>query len=262
MRFWMRGWLKLLLALAVASSAAGCGGGRATVQYPLESVSDTGAGRSFVYRAAGRSVPDVARELIASDRPQQVSPENPERMFLVYPDRLVHLQRDPNRPADTLIEISDRAFVQQQYDVSFLQMYLLAEALDELFDAAKPKIGHYRGYTERDVYRPTTVYRAPTDADRKAAPPLTVDRKGQIFKRADLPPASSDAKIGGSGDVFKKAPVSVAEPSQRSTGSTGTIRKNTASGEVKPKSSVFSQPRPRSPPKTRVGSKGRIMVRR
>src|SRR5690606_30407314 len=105
--------------------------------YPLESVNKSGSETSHVYRAAGESVPLVAGLLAERRVPKQVSPEDEERMFLVYNDEWVHLQRDPDNPEDTLIEVSSTSYVQNNYSPSFLEMYLLASVIGDLFDSGR-----------------------------------------------------------------------------------------------------------------------------
>ena len=72
---------------------------------------------------------------MAANTPDQSSPEDTERMFLVYGDEYYHLQQDPQKPADTLIEIDSKEYVQRNYDSSFLQGYLTAVLIGNLFDS-------------------------------------------------------------------------------------------------------------------------------
>lgn len=52
--------------------------------------------------------------------------------------------------------------------------------LDALFDSLRGS-GSYRGYSSRDVYRPSQgQYRAPTVQEKKAIPPITVERKVRL----------------------------------------------------------------------------------
>lgn len=69
-----------------------------------------------MYRAANRSVPEVAKELINEREPQQASKEDENQMFLVYSDKIYNLQKDKEKPSDTLIEISNKEFVRQNYN--------------------------------------------------------------------------------------------------------------------------------------------------
>lgn len=150
--------------------------------YPLESVSGSGQSTSYVYRGADRTVPEVAKELSDQRKPDQISAESTERMFLVYQDQYYHLQQDPKKPEDTLVEVDSKEYVRQNYSSSFLQGYLTATLIGNLFDTFGGRgSGNYRGYTERDTYKPKAgSYRAPTNNDKKLAPPLTVERKGSI----------------------------------------------------------------------------------
>ena len=123
-----------MLSLLV-SLLSGCGAPNIKDTYPLESVNRDGNATSYVYRAADKSVPDVAGELIAANTPDQSSPEDTERMFLVYGDEYYHLRQDPQKPTDTLIEIDSKEYVQRNYDSSFLQGYLTAVLIGNLFDS-------------------------------------------------------------------------------------------------------------------------------
>lgn len=239
-------WLKLLLiASFVVSVAAGCAPVSVAESYPLESVNQDGAETSYVYRAAGASVPEVARLLAEQRAPKQASAEDEERMFLVYDEEWIHLQQDPEQPSDTLIEVSSVAYVQNNYSPSFLQGFLLATVLDDLFDASR-RSGDYRGYSTKDTYKPKTEYRAPTAEDRKVAPPVTVERKGSILKRG----GGADHTVGSSGNILK-----------RDTDK-GVIAPDTKDSGAKAKPSAFQPPKKFKAPKTKVGGFGKITRRR
>lgn len=195
--------LKLMLVLSlVMSLLSACGMPSVQDTYPLESVSGSGNTTSYVYRAADRSVPEVAQELSEQRKPDQISAENEERMFLVYQDQYYHLQQDPNKKEDTLIEVDSKEYVRQNYDSSFLQGYLTATLIGNLFDSfGGSGYGKYRGYTDRDTYKPNQgTYRAPTNNDKKAAPPITVDRKGSITRRG----GDTDTSVGSGGGLFSR----------------------------------------------------------
>lgn len=180
-------WLNILLILSlIVTLLTGCAGVDQTVRvsYPLESVNGSGSAVSYVYRAAGITVPEVAAELIAQSPPEQQSPEAADRMFLVYANAIIHLQQDRQLPADTLIEVDTKEYVRNNYSMSFLQGYLLASLVNDLFDYGRFRGGNYRGYTNRDIYKPTTgTYRTPTTAERQKAPPMTVDKQGSVVRR-------------------------------------------------------------------------------
>ena len=235
-------WLKIVLVLSfLVSLLSGCGSPpNVQESYPLESVSRDGAATSYVYRAEGKSVPVVAKELSEETTSDQMSEENAERMFLVYGDDIYHLQQDPANPEDTLVEIDSKEYVRQNYDSSFLQGYLTATLIGNLFDSIGGRGGGYRGYTSRDVYQPKQgTFKAPSTEDKKVAPPMTVDRSGKISRRGQ----TSD-KVGSGGSIFKREPAS--EPSR------GTINRGQSGNSS---GGIFSSPKKSySKPKTRVGS--------
>lgn len=245
--------LKLLIVTSLFVSVfAGCApaslASTTAEQYPLVSVNGSGSETSYVYRAADQTVPEVASALADKRKPEQISEQNNERMFLVYNNEWYHLQQDPENPEDTLVEISSVEYVRNNYSPSFLETYLIASIIGDLFDSGR-SYGNYRGYTSKDTYKPKTDYRAPSADDLKKAPPVTVDRKGTILKRGntDSSSTSSSAKssVGSSGSIFSK----------------GTITKNTdSSSSTKSKSSSITKKK--STPKIKVGGKGKITRRR
>jgi len=212
-------------------------------QYPLESVNGSGNQTSYVYRAENRSVPDVAADLIKQRDPKQQSDVSTERMFLVYSDEIIHLQQAPDKPADTLIEIDSTEYVRQNYSSGFLEGYLIASVLDDLFDKGKYGSGKYRGYSSKDKYKPNTTYRVPTVEDKKLAPPVTVNRSGTVFKRSKDANATADSN---------KNSITT-KPSTK-----GKIIKN--NDQKSKSSSVYTKPRT-SRPSVKVG-KSRITRRR
>ncbi|SFS60741.1 DUF4247 domain-containing protein [Paenibacillus sp. BC26] len=238
--------IKLLLVVTlIVPLLAACGLNKTIEEnYPLESVNGSGNETSYVYRAAGVSVPEVAKALIDESKPQQQSPEKTDHMFLVYSDRVVHLQQDAAKPEDTLIEVDSKEYVRNNYSSSFLQGYLIASILGDLFDNGRYGHGTYRGYTDRDKYKPKGgTYHAPSVQEKKAVPPMTVNRTGSIFKRSK----NADTSKVGEGGLFNKAPPK-----------TGKITRD--SGDSK-KSGSWLTPRKSSKPKTRVGF-GRVTRRR
>ncbi|MBB6021537.1 hypothetical protein HNR77_002632 [Paenibacillus sp. JGP012] len=241
--------LKLMLVLSLVMSLLSACGAAPSVQenYPLESVSGSGQSTSYVYRAADRTVPEVAQELSDQRKPDQISAESTERMFLVYSDQYYHLQQDPKKPEDTLVEVDSKEYVRQNYSSSFLQGYLTATLIGNLFDTFGGRgSGNYRGYTERDTYKPSAgSYRAPTSNDKKLAPPLTVERKGSITRRG----SDKDTSVGSGGGLFDR----------KKEQSRGSIDRNKSSGGL---GGLFDSPKKSyKKPKTRVGG-GRIMRRR
>lgn len=263
-------YVKLLVSTALALSlVTGCGSNPVSASYPLDSVTENGSAVSRVYRAENKTVPEVAQGIANERAPKEISKEDPERMFLVYPDELYHLQRDPQKPSDTLIEVSSKEFVRQNYNPGFLEGFLLASIMHDFFDALKYPAGNYRGYTSKDVYKPRIDYHKPTEQEKKQAPPITRQGTGSIIKRSDTP-ASSGSTVGSGGSITKKQPDGKSDTgTPPGTGGTGTITKSpgessgSVSGGTTPKSgSSFSPPKNNSPPKTKVGGSGSITKRR
>lgn len=148
-------------AIALLVFLAACGTVTDAVEntYPLEDVvyGDSGA-EARVYRAANQGVQDVARWISEQHPPRETSKSDPERMFLVYDDRLVHLMRDAQNPEDTLVEVAHREFVRQNYDPSLLQAFLIYKIVDDVFDLddafERKKYGSYIGGDGRYAKRP------------------------------------------------------------------------------------------------------------
>jgi hypothetical protein len=255
--------LKVSLAISlVVGVLSGCADSSAIKNnYPLESVENNGNQTSYVYRAENKTVPQVAKEITDDRKPEQVSKEDTERMFIVYPDELYHLQKDPKKPQDTLIEIDNKEFVKENYDSSFLKGYLTARIVESVFDLLGNSSshnypyghdygGHYRGYGQKDQYKAQGNYHAPTDADKKNAPPVTVQKKGSIIKRGNSPSSST-----GSEEERNQ--------SSSSTSKGKIIRSGSNNGDSSysgfPSSS--NSPPSISPPKTRSGGFGKIKRR-
>ncbi|MBM7592088.1 DUF4247 domain-containing protein [Brevibacillus fulvus] len=247
--------IKSFLTMALfVSILSGCGSNNSVASnYPLEQVTQNGGQVSRVYRAENQSVPEVAKILAAENKPNEISKEDPDHMFLIYDDEWYHLQKDSSKPADTLIEVDSKQFVQQNYDSSFLQGYILASLLDDLFDSRGTSTGKYRGYSSKDIYKPDVVYHQPTAAEKKTYPPVTKEGKGSIIKRSSTSAASS--KWFGNTD-------SSSSTNRTTSSSTGKIIKSSESSSGKSSSSIFSRPKSNSPPKTIFKRSGRITKRR
>ncbi|MGV7116955.1 DUF4247 domain-containing protein [Paenibacillus kyungheensis] len=242
--------LKIAIMLALLTSLlSGCGNSKVDVNYPLESVSRDGDSTSYVYRAAGETVPVVAEQLSDQRTPQEMSVQDPERMFLVYDNELIQVQQDPEKKEDTLIEVDSDKYVARNYDSSFLQGYLTASIISNLFNSfgGYHYGGSYRGYTTYNTYKPTIQYKKPTAQDIKQAPPLTVNKSGSIFKRGT---SSSSKRSKDSGSIFNRG-------SSSSNGSSGTINRGSRSDSS---SGGFFSPSRSSKPKTSSGS-GKIRKR-
>ncbi len=214
--------MKLLIVLSLLISLlSGCGSsGDLSKSYSLESVNKEGTATSYVYRAVGQTVPEVSKELSEERKPDQISPEDPERMFLVYAKEWYHLQQDPDKKEDTLIEVDSKEYVQKNYDSSFLQGYIAASIIGNLFDSVG-RSGSYRGYSSKDVYKPKQgSYRQATVDDKKMSPPLTVEKKGAITRRGK---SNSSSSSGKDDTIFSRG-------ANDSNTSKGTIKRGSDSG--------------------------------
>lgn len=254
--------IKLILVPALLLLAlSGCNTQSVGETYPLESViSKDGSQTSRVYRAENKTVPEVAKELSAQREPDEISKEDEKHMFLVYSDEWYHLQQDEAKPSDTLIEVDSKEFVRQNYNPSFLEGYILASILSDLFDGHKSYPGTYRGYTTKEVYKPSGTYRTPTAEEIKKAPPITTQGTGSIIKRGAK---GKDTTVGSEGSITKK-PVDTSSGSSKKGKITRTSSKGSSISDSSSskKSSIFSTPRSKSPPRTKVGGFGRITKRR
>jgi hypothetical protein len=234
----------LVVLSLMVSLLSGCGSGNLTESYPLESVNKDGNATSYVYKAEGKTVPEVAVELTEKSKPDQISAEDTERMFLVYSNEWYHIQKDPENSENTLIEVDSKEYVQKNYDSSFLQGYITASIIGNLFDSIG-RSGTYRGYSSKDVYKPNQgSYRQPTASDKKIVPPLTVEKKGLITRRGNTSSSSSTNRSDDS--VLNRG----------SNSTKGSISRGSDSG-----SGIFgSSKKSISKPKTRSGS-GKISRR-
>lgn len=213
-----------------------CGQYDLSETYPLESVSRDGKSTSYIYRAENTTVPEAAKSIADKRKPKQTSEQSDERMFLVYDNELIQVQRDKDKPEDSIIEVASQEYVRQNYDRSFLEMYLQYKLLDTLFDSLSG-LGKYRGYNERRTYEPTKSYQKPTVEDKKKAPPMTVDRKGSIFRRG----STTDTSKNTGGGIFSRQP--------KDNSNRGSISRGGSGGSYNPPKVKKSKP-----PKTRSGS--------
>ena len=190
----------LAAVLAVSVMLAGCGAGNAAEfvkdQYALENVTGQGDSMQKVYRAEDHKVPDVAKEIADDSQPDEMSKSSDERMFLVYPDSVVQVQQDPDKKDDVLVEVDTKQFVKENYDPGFLEGYLAASLISNMFGnnwRSQPHGGYY-GYGYYKSRSGGGTY-APTSPGGGFGAPSTTPNKGYV-----KPPTSSK----GSGKVIKR----------------------------------------------------------
>lgn len=186
-----------MLVLAVLTT--GCGaqnaGGFISDAYALENVEGQGQSMQKVYRATGQTVPQVAAQIADEQAPTEMSSSNEEHMFLVYPNSVVHVQQDPDKKTDALVEVNTKQFVRDNYDPNFLSTFLTVALISNMFGnnwRAYPARGYYGygdykyryGYGTPRYTPPRGGYRSPTGttpAPRYQAP-RTGRGKGRVVR--------------------------------------------------------------------------------
>ncbi|MBL0386125.1 DUF4247 domain-containing protein [Tumebacillus sp. ITR2] len=186
----------IALTLALTVFLVGCGMENSAQfikdQYSLEDVKGSGDTQQKVYRAPGQAVPDVAKKIAAEQKPDEMSAESKERMFLVYPNYLIHVQQDPQKTEDTLVEVDTKQFVRQNYDPSFLNGFLAASLLSNIFGSgwrSYPRGGYtgvgydryYRGGTGGGTYTPPST--TPSRTTPSVKPPKSSSGKGRVIRK-------------------------------------------------------------------------------
>ncbi|RSL33362.1 DUF4247 domain-containing protein [Salibacterium salarium] len=116
--------------------------------YELENVMEDGANnQSSIYRAEGSTVPEVAETIQGETKPEDVSSEDEERMFLVYQDRTVQVMEDPENQQDALVEVSEKEFVENNYSPSLLETYAMYRIIGDLYNmGGQNRDRGYEGY--------------------------------------------------------------------------------------------------------------------
>lgn len=191
-----------IILLTCAVLTVGCGvqnaAGFISESYNLENVEGQGQAMQKVYRAAGKSVPQVASEIADQTQPREMSSKSEERMFLVYPNQVVHVQQDPEQKSDTLVEVNTPEFVRDNYDPNFLSTFLTVAFISSMFGGnwrSYPARGYYGygDYKYRNRYGtpggyvpPRAGYQPPTrttPAPGYKQPPRTGRGKGRVIRK-------------------------------------------------------------------------------
>ncbi|MMZ54083.1 hypothetical protein D1872_158950 [compost metagenome] len=170
-----------------------------------------GSLKTMIYRAEGKSVPDVAKEIADRMEPEEISKVDAQRMFLVYPDTLYHLQKDPDNPHSTIVEENEKEFVTYNYDVEFLEGYLSSKTINETFELAEKRDKSknndmyyhniYQGYTTRDKYEPfyrhdKWLYSIILAKQKNEAARGLVQDTAKVFPKEMIPQIEKAAKEG------------------------------------------------------------------
>ncbi|WP_159881334.1 DUF4247 domain-containing protein [Paenibacillus puerhi] len=210
----MSKWLAVLLVFTLL---AGCGDSSNFIKenYSLIDVQGNGKSTAKIYAVQDKDVPTVARELAKQEKPKETSKESAERMFLVYDNKIIHVQKDPDNENSTLVELDSVQYAKDNYDSSFLQGYVTATLLQSLFGGAwtgSNRGTDYRGYTSSKRYEDFGKYQSAPSPGSAASPSKTP---------AQQPPTTSDRK--GS---FTTSPTT---PSKPSTDTGSSVRRNDGS---------------------------------
>ncbi len=116
--------------------------------YELENVMEDNANNeSYIYRAEAAAVPEVAETIQQDSEPVETSAEDDERMFLVYEDRTIQVMEDPEQPQDSLVEVSEKEFVKNNYSPSLLETYAIYRIIRGLYNMGnQDRDREYQGY--------------------------------------------------------------------------------------------------------------------
>ncbi|MEO3944182.1 DUF4247 domain-containing protein [Gorillibacterium sp. CAU 1737] len=131
-RLTWQAWVALAL---VFSLLAGCSNASSYVSdhYPLVDIQGKGQDSSKIYLVEDQDVPTTAKELADKEKPEEVSKESKDSMFLAYSDKIIQVQQDPADSANSLVEVSTLTYAKSHYNSSFLEGYLTASLLHSLF---------------------------------------------------------------------------------------------------------------------------------
>ncbi|MDF2718081.1 MAG: hypothetical protein K0R28_5006 [Paenibacillus sp.] len=235
MKRWYRWttWVTMLLVVALLS---GCANAANYVKdtYPLVDMAGKGKTAAKVYEAEGKTVPDVAKEISGQDKPAEMSKEDLDQMFLIYDNRVVNLQKNPENPSNTLIEIDTIEYAKQNYDSSFLEGYIAASLIQSIFgnswyDSSYKKYSTpYKGYSTSVPAKSSTSSSSASSTDEKK--PTTSDRTGSFTSKGSTPATGSS---GSSSSSAAKGSTGSSSSSSStgswSSSSSGSVRKNDGS---------------------------------
>ncbi|MBP1154763.1 MULTISPECIES: DUF4247 domain-containing protein [unclassified Paenibacillus] len=188
-------WLAIVLVFALL---AGCGDASNYIKenYSLIDVQGQGKDTSKIYSVFGKDVPTVAKELAENEPPSEISKEAEDQMFLVYDNKIINVQKDPESENSTLVQLDSIEYAKDHYDSSFLQGYVTATLLQSLFGGGwSGGGGNYRGYTSTKRYEDYGKHQSAPAPSHTATPvPSSTERKGTF---TTSPSSSSASKSSG-----------------------------------------------------------------
>ncbi|NEN82880.1 DUF4247 domain-containing protein [Paenibacillus elgii] len=240
-------WIAILLVFTLLA-ACGDAGNYIKDNYSLIDVQGQGKSTAKIYSVAGKDVPTVAKEIAGKEKPTEMSKDSEERMFLVYDNKIVNVQKDPNTEGTTLVEVDSIQYAKENYSSSFLQGYVAATLLQSLFGGGwfnnnRGTGNDYKGYTSSPRYNDYGKYQsAPnpgsTGSGSTTKPqPSTSDRKGSFSTTPSKPQTTTPSNPQT--DTPSKSNPSVGDSARKSDGSKPTY-KTPSSGSSKPSTSSRS----------------------
>lgn len=247
----MRVWKFGIMITLIVSLLLGCSNASSYLkdQYPLVDVQGKGKESAKVYSAVNKDVPTVAKEIADKEPPIEKSKDDKEKMFLIYKDKIINVQKDPKNELDTLVEVDSIAYAKDNYGSSFLQGYITASILQSVLgggwfgqDRAN---NDYRGYSS--LPRSTESSRAPPVTDKNK--PTTSDRTGAFNSKPTGKNGTTDTSTGS---------VKSTAAETKSSGSSGTFttKKSSETSSTYARKNDGSAPSYKSPakPKTSIRS--------
>ncbi|MBP3040107.1 DUF4247 domain-containing protein [Bacillaceae bacterium Marseille-Q3522] len=105
--------------------------------YPLyDTVSSTTYSDDYaeIYIAENQDIATVASDLQNHLDPSNMSELKEGRQIFIYDDQFVTLTQSTENPSNTLIEVASDEFVRDNYDPDFLEGFIVASVIDEIFD--------------------------------------------------------------------------------------------------------------------------------
>lgn len=197
------GWIVLGLVFTLLT---GCSNASSYIKdsYPLVDVQGKGKDNAKVYIAENQDVPTVAKQIAEKETPKEQSKVSTDKMFLVYKQKIINIQQDPDNAKNTLLEIDSIEYAKDNYAASFLKTYLTASViqavLGELADSASNS--DYGGYGSQPSSTNTTKN---TTVKDDSSTPTTSDRTGSFSSKSKAKSSTSalSRKNDGSTPSFK-----------------------------------------------------------
>ncbi|WP_420819421.1 DUF4247 domain-containing protein [Paenibacillus thalictri] len=228
-------WVSWIACTVIFTLLVGCtdAGSYVKETYPLVDVQGTGKNTAKVYVAEGKNVPTAAKEIASKEKPQEISKESTDQMFLVYKDKIVNVHKDPSNESNSLVEMDTVEYAKEHYDSSFLQGYITASLLQSVLGGGwfNSRNGNdYRGYTPPASSSGSGQRtQTPTPTSPTTKTPTTSDRQGSFgsgSSKTTTPPSSSGVrKSDGSTPTYKAPSSGSSKPSTGSRSGSFTKRK-------------------------------------